>query len=165
MIFFKSKRERERTAAEEGVRRYGSLQNMDESLERAAKKIRDIKDGGPFDQPNYHGCNACDDIRTPLNRDGYCRDCARQQKPLGNATYTFTDQNGEKDTVMAITLGEAWKKLSEKWATSVETLKTWGIKVEVRNAEPCPECGHSEPNDQDHCQVAGCKCSGNVVRK
>lgn len=39
----------------------------------------------PFDQINEHGCNGCDDIRAPLNADGYCKDCAKEQGAFVNA--------------------------------------------------------------------------------
>lgn len=41
---------------------------------------------GPFDQPNDLGCNGCDDIRAPLNKDGYCQDCASEQGNTGPLT-------------------------------------------------------------------------------
>ena len=34
----------------------------------------------PFDFPNEYGCNGCDDIKAPLNRDGYCKACASQSQ-------------------------------------------------------------------------------------
>lgn len=39
----------------------------------------------PFDQINEHGCNGCDDIRAPLNADGYCKQCAAEQGAFVNA--------------------------------------------------------------------------------
>lgn len=39
----------------------------------------------PFDQPNGHGCNECDDVKAPLNVEGYCKACAGTQGEYRNA--------------------------------------------------------------------------------
>lgn len=76
----KSRRQRQLESAREGARRYGTLENV--SGHELAKKlgVKHPKDL-PFDQPNRHGCNGCDAVNMPLNVEGYCRDCARQQGP------------------------------------------------------------------------------------
>lgn len=52
----------------------------------------------PFDQPNPHGCNGCDDIKAKLNIDGYCLDCAKQQGEFQN---TRREDKAEYDKVWA----------------------------------------------------------------
>lgn len=73
----------------------------------------------------------------------------QKKNSVENSKFVFTDQQGDKDLVVASSEEEAWRKLSDKWATSVDELKRYGLKVEVKNGDDmenasfnvhCPKC-------------------------
>jgi hypothetical protein len=80
-----------------------SIANADgspEAIKAAALKVKDVSAQGPFDQPNRLGCNGCDDIKAPLNKDGYCRQCANEPRHNASGKSGFKAEREKQEGIL-----------------------------------------------------------------
>ena len=84
-----------------------------------------------FDQPNVLGCNGCDDSRAPLNREGYCEACAREQG-LENASKpdlwigARTGKAATREEAQAYADRTGMSMSLHRWSEKEQGYRPWG---------------------------------------
>lgn len=157
------------------------LRDNEKEYDRLHRENKNADDKGPFDQPNPMGCNGCDDSRAPLNKEGYCARCAKEQGPRQNAgpraafeahaakcegcnaVYNADKMAAEKlcSDGLAIMNGKA--EDVEQIKKLVEGIEHEAAEIEAENAgdDACHRCQHPKADHKggmNDCAAEGCSC-------